>query len=238
MATLGWDVFLQGSYGDTTLYGRMTMLDSMREVLAAGFKKAGWEWQVEEGASPTGDVPPHGNQWSSNETEAWKVQEAKTWLRAMKTHLSAYNTTNVIASLQTGVGYAAQAWSGDAVLANNPDGVTSFPVGYIVPKQGANWWIDAMALHSKARNLWVAHQFMNYIHDPVVMRNLAIWNKYSCANVEARALIPVSENGYDLAHDPRLYPDETTRRRLDLIRDVPMEVMEDLYAPAWSQLKS
>ncbi len=233
---LGWDLFTQSSVAGVALDGKMNMLDEMRDVLLVGFKMAGWADQISKGGTANGNVPPNGVQWTSNETDPSRITLGKNWLLTAKPHLFSYNSTSVLPSLQNKVAYANHAWNGDAVLANAPDTTTPAPVDYVVPQQGSRWWVDAMSIHSKCRNLWVAHQFMNFIHDPTVMRNLAVWNKYACTNLDARALIPIT-NGWDLANDPRLYPDATEFQRLDLAVDVGIDVVKNLYTPAWNELK-
>ena len=124
------------------------------------------------------------------------------------------------------------------MLAATPDARNPWPIDYVIPKQGTRWWIDAMAIHSKAKNIWVAHEFLNFIHDPEVMKNLAYWNRYSSTNLTARSLMtPLGDSEWDIANDPRLYPDAATWKRLDLSVDVGAAVLETLYNPAWNELK-
>lgn len=239
---LGWEVFLQTSYyspiknEEKTLVKNMTLLEDERDVLMVGFKKAGWEWQKSQGLQPTGDLPPYGIQWTSNETEKWKVDAAGEWLFKMKPNLFDFTSTAVIPNLQNSVVYTCQAWNGDVVLAQAPDATKPWPVDYILPKEGAAWWIDAMSIPSTARNLWLAHQFMNYIHEPEVMKRLTEWNKYATTNLKAKSMLVPASNGYDMREDLRLYPDEITWRRFDLTLDVGLEVVNGIYKELWDQL--
>ncbi len=203
----------------------------------ASHQQSVWEVYVAGGRTPTGLMPPTGQQWTSNDTDDAKIQAARTYLFQAKPNLFSFTSTNVIPSLQSGVAWANQGWSGDIVNAMAPDSA-QFPIDYVVPKQGGTWWVDCMAIHSKAQNLWLAHQFMNYIHQPDVMVRLTEWNKYSCANLAALALLgPQGSTGWDITTDPRLYPDAATWARLDLTRDVGLDVAQRVYNPLWEDLK-
>ena len=50
-------------------------------------------------------------------------------------------------------------YSGDAayVMSENED------MGFYMPKEGTNLWCDAMVIPSNARNIELAHVFMNYV---------------------------------------------------------------------------
>ncbi|MFB0972376.1 MAG: extracellular solute-binding protein, partial [Neofamilia sp.] len=52
----------------------------------------------------------------------------------------------------------------------NPD------LKYVLPKEGANIWFDAMVIPSSAQNLEAAHKFINFMCDP---ENAAINAEYS-----------------------------------------------------------
>ncbi len=233
----GWDFFLQSTYQSEQLAGRMNLLDDERDVITMGLKGAGWKWQESQGLTPTGMVPPDGQQWTSNDVEDSKTQAARNYLLQAKPNLFSFTSTNVIPSLQNGVAWANQGWSGDIVNAIAPDSA-EFPIDYIVPRQGGTWWVDCMAIHSKSKNIWLAHQFMNYIHQPDVMVRLTEWNKYSCANLAAWELLgPQGLTGWEIKYDPRLYPDDAAWRRLDLTRDVGLDVTQRVYDPLWEDLK-
>jgi len=235
---LGWELFWQPDVLGYDLRGKMNMLNEMRDVLLIGFKQAGWNGQAAEGRTPSGELPPDGTQWTSNETDPARVKAAKDLLLQARPNLFDFNSTNVIPSLQTRAALANHSWSGDAMLAATPDARNPWPIDYVIPKQGTRWWIDAMAIHSKAKNIWVAHEFLNFIHDPEVMKNLAYWNRYSSTNLTARSLMtPLGDSEWDIANDPRLYPDAATWKRLDLSVDVGAAVLETLYNPAWNELK-
>ncbi len=69
----GMDMFWMDTYEPQTpgfssldMRKKMNLLDDQRDVLMAGFKKAGWQEQIDAGLSPTGMYPPNGPQWTTN----------------------------------------------------------------------------------------------------------------------------------------------------------------------------
>lgn len=248
---LGWDVFWKPSYQPNApgmprvdLVKKMRMLDDLRDVIGAGLKKAGWEWQKEFGQTPTGLYPPDGPQWSQNETDPIRLNAAGDWLRRGKPLLFGYNSTDQAGSLASGVATVNQAWSGDMMYAIRPDTTTPLPVDYIIPRQGSTWWVDCAAIHSKSRNLWLAHEFVNFTQDIQKHIMLTRWNLYSTPNqrVYDDYLQPPwfdFPSGWVMKEDPRLYPNIYAKedfRFCEITRDVGLNTLLSLYNPLWFDL--
>jgi len=243
---LGYDLLWSPSYtprapGYPTLDLRkkMRMLDDMRDVIGAGLKKAGWEWQKGQGLTPTGLFPPSGPQWTTNEEDPQKIRSAGEWLFRQKPLLFGYNSTDQSTSLITQSAYVNQAWSGDMMYAIRPDQGIEQNVDYIIPPQGSTWWVDCVAIHSKSRNLWLAHEFINFIHDTAQNVLLTNWNLYSTPNRPCFESLQPFANGYDMREDPRLYPNLLAPedfRICDFSQDVGLDTMLKLYNPLWFDL--
>jgi len=258
------------------LVKHMRMLDDERDVLGWGFKKAGWEEQLSKGltdslGSPTGipnDPNPPWNgvyQWTTNETDSNRVNDCGQWLVAARPNLFDYNSTEDAASLASGASYLNQAWSGDIMYAKRPDQNSQLHVDYLIPKQGSTWWIDCAAIHSKSRNLWLAHQFLDFIHrigdgdsdDPTNRwpenQTLTRWNLYSTPNQRCYDYFwnlehdaqgnptPIFPSGWIMTEEPILYPnkyDPAGFARCDISGDVGLLNLENLYNPLWFALTS
>jgi len=243
---LGWDVFWMDSYQPRApgyerveLRKKMRMLDDQRDVIGTGLKKAGWEWQKAQGWIPTGRFPPDGPQWTTNDTEPEHVKPAGDLLFAAKPNLFDFNSTDQSTSLIGGSAVLNMAWSGDMMYAIQPNANVSYPVEYIIPRQGSSWWVDCAAIHSKSRNLWLAHQFLNFIHDPKQNMALTKWNLYSTPNQLTFDALPPFPNGYNMKDDARLYPNiyaPEDFRICDFAQDIGLDALLNLYNPLWFDL--
>src|SRR2546425_479865 len=259
---IGLDFFTMASYSPqaagypttVTLDGKMRMLEDQRDVFTFGAKKAGWTAQQANGLTPSPYVGPYtdttgkvwpGTQWTSNETASERVNAMGDWLFQCKPHLFDFNSTGDTPSLIAGVAVLNQAWSGDIAYAQRPDQSNPQPADYIIPYQGSRWWQDTCVIPSKCRNLWLAHEFINFIHsvssDWPENQLLTKWNLYPTPNKACFDLLTPFANGYDMRADPRLYPNLLAPddwNRCDLPRDVGADVLVKEYNPLWFNLTS
>jgi len=124
---------------NTKYKGRIYMYDSERDSFMIALKSLGYSMNT------------------SNEDE---INEAYEWLvQISKTMDPDYVGDEVIDGMMNGNNDLAIVYSGDAVmiLDENED------MGYYVPGQGTNKWIDAMVIPKNANNPLLAHEFMNFI---------------------------------------------------------------------------
>ncbi len=261
---LGFDLFWMESYTPkdgrfpkVELKKKMRLLDDERDVIGWGLKKGGWEEQLSRGLSPTGipgnpDAPYNAQfQWTTNETQTAKLAAARKWLFAAKPNIFDFNSTEDVASLAGGSAVVNQAWSGDIMYGKRPDQNQPLPVDYVIPKQGSTWWIDTVAIHSKCRNLWLAHEFLNFIHSvekPWEENQLLTrWNLYSTPNKVCYDKLWDWEHspaggfasGWKMTEEPILYPDiyaPEDFHRCDASGDVGLKALLNLYNPLWFDL--
>ncbi len=106
---------------------------------------------------------------------------------------------------------AAMAWSGDVALlqATRPD------IEFIVPDEGAIQWFDTMLIPKESASIKAAGEFMDFVYDPVNAANITQSVQYvsPVMGVEEELLGRGGEAA-DLARNPVLFPDATTRARL------------------------
>ncbi|OGS47580.1 MAG: hypothetical protein A3K66_03650 [Euryarchaeota archaeon RBG_16_67_27] len=201
---LGWEVFELSEYtnpawenpsggitGPRTfdLTKKKMMLDDMREVFTAALKARGWKEQVAQGVDPpTGVVhnpasPYDGEfQWSANSVDDAQLRAATDWIHSFRASLWDFNTAQQGPWLVSGEVYLDQAWSGDIMYAVRPNLVNHPPVDYFVPKQGSSRWVDAAVVHRTSTKLWLAHEFLNYLQDPLLQATISSWNLYPTPN--------------------------------------------------------
>ena len=257
-----------------TLKNQMRMLEDLRDVFTFGFKAAGWADQQANNLTPSPYIEPYtdtngvtwprpgvGTQWTSNETDSAKVGAMRDWLFRCKPNLFDFNSTGDTPSLIAGLAVLNQAWSGDIAYAQRPDQNNPQYADYVVPKRGSRWWQDTCTIHSASRNIWLAHQFINFIHsvDAAWPENqkLTRWNLYptpnkACydyfwnlehANGAYAPPTPIWSTGstWIMTDDARLYPnikDPDTWARCDLPRDVGFDALINKYNPLWFDLTS
>ncbi len=200
---MGWEIFELKTYTNPRWTDRQTgltsektfdltektmLLEAPREVFAAAAKAVGWKRQVEEGVTPTGltanPEPPYLGryQWSANDGAQEKLRPAFEWLLNAKENIRGFNTLMQGPWLASGTVYADQAWSGDAMYALRPNSNQRFPIDFVVPPQGSTHWTDCMVIHRASTNLWLAHEFINYIQEPRVQAAISSWNLYATPN--------------------------------------------------------
>lgn len=229
---LGWDVFELDSYSipgsgvTTSLSEKKQMLAEMRQVFAAAFKAVGWKRQEEAGLPPTGiarnPAPPWNGeyQWSGSETDPVRFQAAAEWLRSLAPSLWGANSSQPGPPLLNGTIYVGQAWSGDVMYAIRPNSNQFVPVDFFVPAQGSTRTVDAAVIGRTSENLWLAHEFLNYLLRPEVAAEIALWNLSATPNAWSFSLMHddprYSFSGtypdgspyvWNPAEDPRIYAD-------------------------------
>ena len=185
----GWDIFKLTEYRNPTtnrtynLSKKKMMLDDMREVFTAALKAVGWQKQADLGMTPTAITQQQGEfQWSSNETADDRLHAAQDWLLSWVGRSWGFNTPQQGPWLVSKQMYVDQAWSGDIMYAVRPNSSQFLPVDFMVPSQGGARWIDNLVIHRESEKLWLAHQFINYIHDPLVQADISTWNLYASPN--------------------------------------------------------
>ncbi|MGD8209716.1 MAG: spermidine/putrescine ABC transporter substrate-binding protein, partial [Desulfobacterales bacterium] len=91
-----------------------------------------------------------------------------------------------------GAASAAIVYNGDAIqaIAEDPK-----KLGFVVPKEGSEVWLDSMCIPAKAPNPDNAHKWINWILDPKVNASLSNYNHFATPNDAAKPYL----NKEDLA---------------------------------------
>lgn len=134
LAEQGFNIFLNEKYkGDIYLY------DSERDSFMMALKALGYSMNTEE-------------EEQLNEAYEWLVQCVET----MKPEIV---TDEIIDNMAQGRKALGLVYSGDAVyiMSENEN------MGFYLPESGTNIWCDAMVIPSNAKNVELAHEFMNYV---------------------------------------------------------------------------
>ena len=167
-----------------TMSGKATVLDSQGEVIGAALKMRGASYNA---------IDPDA------------LLQARRDLLSLRPHLLAFET-NYKPLLRSGEAALALGWNGDAA-ALRAQGV---PIRYVIPQEGSQIWEDDWAIASGARNVELAHEFINFVLRPEVAAQEARYTRYATGNRSARQLLDES-----MASDPATYPDKSVLGKLE-----------------------
>ena len=164
----GYNIFLDEKYkGDIYLY------DSERDSFMMALKALGYSMNTE------------------NEDE---LQEAYEWLvQCVQTMEPEIVTDEIIDNMAQGRKALGLIYSGDAtyVMAENEN------MGYYMPGTGTNLWSDAMVIPKNARNVELAHAFINYASDYDGAYDNSSYVGYTSANQEVMEVLSGEGGDYE-----------------------------------------
>ena len=123
------------------LKGKVTMLATDRWLMLPALKVLGY---------------------SINTTNPAQLKRAAALLKETKKSLLAYDDTTFYAKLVSGEAHLVEAWDGwcNYGIAENPK------IKFVIPKEGADLWVDTMVVLSKSKNQEAAHKFLNWVLRP------------------------------------------------------------------------
>ena len=101
---------------------------------------------------------------SVNSTDEAELEEARDLLIEAKDNLLAYDDTTFYSRLVSGEAWLVEAWDGwcNYGIAEDPN------IGWVVPEEGSDVFVDAMVVLESSENKAAAHAFIDYILTPEV----------------------------------------------------------------------
>ncbi len=166
-----------------------------------------------------------------NNVEQWK-EAAKVIVKTKKRHnfVGFVDGTPALHQLEKGIIAAGMVYNGDLAneKANSPK-ATKY-IKFIIPKGGAEVWVDNMAIPSHAPHPELAYKFINFILDAKIGASLSNWNMYSSPNEAAKPYL-------DKALDSRLIqPNAEDWKRLQFVPVLQGQKLTQFKA-IWSAVK-
>ena len=198
-----WDILWDEKYKN-----RIFMFDTYRDTLGAALKKLGY---------------------SLNSENPKEIEEAKELLLEQRKLVDPiYGVDNGTTMIPAGESDINMIWSGEGLNLQdeNPNLV------YVVPKEGANFWIDSLCIPSNAKNVSGAEKFINFVSDKESALRIADEIGYTTPNKEARL-----EQPEEVRNNPNAYMPKEIMDRCEIYVDLPKDVKK-LYDNAWIQIKS
>ncbi len=198
-----WDILWDEKYKD-----KIFMFDTYRDTIGVALKKLGY---------------------SLNSTDINQIEEAKQLLiEQRKTVDPIYGVDNGTTMIPAGESDINMIWSGEGLnlQEENPNLV------YVVPKEGANFWIDSLCIPSNAKNVEGAEKFINFVSDKESALRIADEIGYTTPNKEARLEQPES-----VRNNPNAYMTKEIMDRCEIYVDFPKDIKK-IYDNAWLDIKS
>jgi spermidine/putrescine-binding protein len=195
-----------GALFDPRYRGRILMLDDAREAIGAALKWRGH---------------------SQNTRDPALLAAAREDLLRQKALVRTYNSSNFEDVLLAGDVWLAHAWNGQIAKA-----MEQHPrIAYALPAEGSTLFIDNLAIPADARNVPLAHAFIDFTLEAETAAEICRTMKYSTPNRAARALLPP-----ELLANPAVFPAPAALARLELIEDLGDATV--LYDRLWTEVKA
>lgn len=206
-----WAVIFEPKYL-TKVKGRVTVLDSQRELMAAAMKYLGY---------------------SINDTDEEKWQQTRDLIIRAKPYWAAFNAQSYIKELTVGNIWLAHGYSNDffqAALDAKKAG-RKFTISWKIPKEGAVIGMDNMVLHKSGPRPDLAHKFINFMLEGENSAELT--NLIGAGNPNVAALPYIKP---EIAQNPAIFPDEQTIKHLEFMKDFDRK-QRRVMSRMWTEIK-
>lgn len=197
-----WDALFDPQYA-----GQILMYDSIRDSLGVAFIRLGYDL---------------------NTTDPDRIREAAQLLISQKPIVLAYGTDDLRMSMSNGSAAMAAMYAGDAVYAMQDNGDLRF----VVPKEGADIFIDAMAVLKTTDVYDEALRFINFMMRPDIAALNAAYTGYSTPE---KAALPYIEE--DILANNAFLPDDSELENTEYYVPLPRDVLK-AYEYAWLEVKA
>ena len=194
-----WDILWNEKYAKNII-----MLDSPRDTIGVALKALGY---------------------SMNSTNEQELQAAKEKLQEQRPLVLAYLVDQTKEKMMSGEAALAITWAGDALtmMEENEN------LRYAVPKEGSNYFFDAMVIPKTAKNKENAEAFINFMCKPEIAVKNAEYIRYSTPNMGAYDLLPE-----EIKNDGVGYPADEILEKCEVFLD-PGDAIT-LYDSVWTEL--
>lgn len=193
-------------FGDPTLKSRMTLLNDLRETLGAALIQLGY---------------------SPNTAQAEEVNAAADLVIEWKKNIAKFESEQFKNGLATKEFLLVHGYAGDIFQLQQEDS----DIELLIPREGTTFSVDFFVLAKNAKNLELAHAFVNYMYRPEVAARNMIYNGYSTFHLTANELLPEEYRAH-----PAFSPPKRLVQRSEVIQE--MGAATKLYLQAWERVMS
>jgi spermidine/putrescine transport system substrate-binding protein len=192
--------------------GKVTVLNSQRELLGAAMRYLGYSVQERDPA-----------RWA----------QAKAVILKAKPYWAAFSNSTYIKDLAIGNIWVAHGYSNDMFRAREDAKAAKrpFTIGFTTPKEGAVLAVDSFVLHKSGRRPDLALRFIDFMLEG---RNAAdVSNLVGAGNPNAAAMAFIQP---EIAAETAIFPTPADLGRLEMLRDFDPALRRNL-SRLWTEIK-
>ncbi len=166
-----------------------------------------------------------GQSVNTHDIKDW--DKAIELLKEQRPLVSSYVMDEVYNKMEGGEAAFAPYYAGDYLtMADvNPD------LAFVYPKEGVNYFVDAMCIPKTAENKEAAELYINFMLEEEIAVANANWICYASPH----ALVLESDD-YDLKGEPVLYPEESEMPKTESFENLSYDI-QNYMSQLWSELK-
>ena len=197
-----WDIMWNEKYKK-----QIFVLDAQRDAIGMALKKLGY---------------------SLNSTSEKELEEAKNLLIKQKPLVLKYGADEVKDVMTSGEAAIAMIWSGEGLtLADENENLE-----YIIPKEGANYWLDSWAIPANANDKDTAEAFINFVSGKDNAYKIAEEIGYTTPNKLA-----MEEQPEEVRNNEGAYMPKEVMERCEIYKYLPQDKLR-LYEDVWNAVKT
>jgi spermidine/putrescine transport system substrate-binding protein len=193
--------------------GKVTVLDSQGELLAAALKYLGY---------------------SVNDRDPKHWQQAKETILKAKPYWAAFMAQGYIKELSIGNIWVVHGYSNDIFQADKgaQEAKQKFRILHALPKEGAVLALDAMVISKSAPRPDLAHQFINFMLDG--KNSAGLTNMTGSGNPNSEAMQYIKP---EIKSVKAVFPDADAAKRLEQLKDMTGKERR-LLNKIWTEIKA
>ncbi|MCC7276219.1 MAG: extracellular solute-binding protein, partial [Alphaproteobacteria bacterium] len=162
------------------------------------------------------------------------LEAATQHLIKVRKFVRKFHSSEYINALANGDVCLAFGFSGDIIQARNRarEAGRGVEIGYAIPKEGALFAVDVLAIPSSARNVEEAHAFIDHLMRPDAAARSSNLVGYASGNKAALPLLDAA-----VRDDPRIYPPKAVFDKFYALTPTDA-AYERLRTRAWTRIKT
>jgi putrescine transport system substrate-binding protein len=162
------------------------------------------------------------------------LEKAKEVMMAIRPHVRQFHSSKYIDDLANGDLCLVLGYSGDIIQARNraAEAKNGTEINYVLPKEGAQIWVDVMVIPADAKHPNNAHKFLDYVMRPDVIAANSNFIGYANANKPALALVSP-----EIKNNKEIYPDQATMQKMYTIKSA-SQAVDRMRTRAWTSILS